>query len=43
MKKSSKYVTAIKSISGATTEAMIHHVKGCMVDFASDIALLQMN
>ena len=43
MKKSSKYVTAVKSISGATTEAMIHHVKGCMVDFASDIVLLQMN
>ena len=40
MKKSTKYVTTVKSIPGATTEGMSHHVKGCMVDFASDILLL---
>ena len=34
MKKSTKYVTTVKSIPGATTEGMSHHVKGCMVDFA---------
>ena len=34
MKKSTKYVTKVKSIPGATTEGMIHHVKGCMVGFA---------
>ena len=33
MKKSTKYVTTVKSIPGATTEGMSHHVKGCMVDF----------
>ena len=36
-KKSTKYA---KSIPGATTEGMIQHAKGCMVDFASDIVLL---
>ena len=40
MKKSTKYVTMVKSIPGATTEGMSHHVKGCMVDFAPDIVLL---
>ena len=40
MKKSTKYVTTVKSIPGATTEGMSHHVKGCMVDFAPDIVLL---
>ena len=40
MKKSTKYVTTVKSIPGATTEGMSHHVKGCMVDFAPDILLL---
>ena len=40
MKKSTKHVTTVKSIPGATTEGMIHHVKGCMVDFVSDIVLL---
>ena len=30
----------VKLIPGATTEGMIHHVKGCMVDFAPDILLL---
>ena len=40
MKRSTKYVTAVKSIPGATTEGMIHHVKGCIVDFAPDIVLL---
>ena len=40
MKKSTKYVTMVKSIPGATTEGMIYHVKGCMVDFAPDIVLL---
>ena len=40
MKKSTKYVTKVKSIPGATTEGMIHHVKGCMVGFAPDIVLL---
>ena len=40
MKKSTKHVTTVKSIPGATTEGMIHHVKGCMVDFAPDIVLL---
>ena len=39
MKKSTKYVTTKKSIPGATTEGS-HHVKGCMVDFAPDIVLL---
>ena len=27
-------------IPGATTEGMIHHVKGCIADFAPDIVLL---
>ena len=40
MKKSTKYVTTVKSIPGATTEGMSHHVKGCMVDFAPDVVLL---
>ena len=40
MKKSTKYVTTVKLIPGATTEGMIYHVKGCMVDFAPDIVLL---
>ena len=40
MKKSTKYVTTVKSIPGATTEGMSHHVKRCMVDFAPDIVLL---
>ena len=40
MKKSTKCVITVKSISGATTEGMIHHVKGCMVGFAPDIVLL---
>ena len=31
----------VKSIPGATTEGMICNVKGCMVDFAPDIVLLQ--
>ena len=43
MKNSTKYVTRVKSISGATTEGMIHHVKGCMVGFAPDIVLLHYN
>ena len=30
-------VTTVKSIPGATTEGMIHHAKGCMVDFTPDI------
>ena len=30
----------VKLIPGATTEGMIHHVKGCMVDFVPDILLL---
>ena len=34
MKKSTKYVTTVNSISEATTEVMSHHVKGCMVHFA---------
>ena len=41
MKKSTKYVTTVKSISGATTLGMIHYVQGCMVDFEPDIVLLQ--
>ena len=40
MKKSTKYITTVKSIPGATTLGMIHHVKGCMVDFAHDNVLL---
>ena len=40
MKKSTKYVTTVKSIPRATTEGMIHHAKGCMVDFAPDIVML---
>ena len=40
MKKRTNYVTTAKSIPGATTEGMIHHVKGCMVDFVADIVLL---
>ena len=40
MRKSTKYVTTVKSIPGATTAAVSHHVKGCMVDFAPDILLL---
>ena len=40
MKKSTKYVATVKSIPGATTEGISHHVKGCMVDFAPDIVLL---
>ena len=40
MKKSTKYVTMVKSIPGATIEGMSHHVKGFMVDFAPDIMLL---
>ena len=39
--KSTKHVITFKSIPGATTEGMIHHVKGCMVDFAPDVVLLQ--
>ena len=39
-KKSTKYVTTVKSIPGATTEGMIPHVKVC-VDFAPDMVLLQ--
>ena len=39
-KKSTKYITTVKSIPGATTEGMNHHVKGCMVNFAPDIVLL---
>ena len=41
MKKSTKYVTKVKLIPGATTEGMVHHVKGCVVDFAPDNVLLQ--
>ena len=40
MKKSTKYVTTVKLIPGATIEGMIHHVKSCRVDFAPDIAPL---
>ena len=40
MKKSTNYDTTVERIPGATTEGMIHHVKGCMVDFAPDIVLL---
>ena len=40
MKKSTKYFTTVKSIPGATTEGMGHHVKGCMIYFAPDIVLL---
>ena len=40
MKKSTKQITTVKSIPGATTEEMIHHVKDCMVDFPPDILLL---
>ena len=40
MKKVTKYVRTVKLIPGATTEGMIHHVKGCMVDIAPDIVLL---
>ena len=40
MKKSTKYVTMVRLIPGATTEGINHHVKGCMVDFAPDIVLL---
>ena len=40
MKKSTKYVTMVKSIPGATTEGMIHYAKGFMVDSAPDILLL---
>ena len=40
MKKNTKHVTMLKSIPGATTEGMIHHFKGCMVDFLPDIMLL---
>ena len=39
MKESTKYVTKVKSIPGATTEGMIHYVKGCMFDFAPDIVI----
>ena len=41
MKKSTKYVTTVKSIAGPTTEGMIHHVKGCMDNFAPDLVLLR--
>ena len=30
----------VKSIPGATTEGIIHYLKGCMVGFAPDIVLL---
>ena len=40
MTKSTKYITTVKSIPGATTLGMIHHVKGCMIDLAPDIVLL---
>ena len=40
MKKSTKYVTTVKSIPGATTEGMSDHVKVCIIDFAPDIVLL---
>ena len=40
MKKSTKNVTTVKSIPGATTEEMIQHVKGCMIYFVADIVLL---
>ena len=40
MKKSTKYITTVELIPGATTEGMIQHVKGCMVDFTPDIVLL---
>ena len=39
-KKSTKFVTTIKMIPGATTEGMIHHVEDCMADFSPDIVLL---
>ena len=39
MKKSTKHVTTVKSIPGATAEEISHHVKSCMVDFAPDIVL----
>ena len=41
MKKSTKYVTTVKSNPGAKTEGMIHHVNCCIVDFALYIELLQ--
>ena len=40
MKKSTKYVTMVKSIPGATIEGVSHHVECFMVDFAPDIMLL---
>ena len=42
MKKSTKYVTMVRLIPGATTEGinLYVYVKGCMVDFAPDIVLL---
>ena len=40
MKRNTKYITKVKSIPGATTEGMSHHVKVCMYDFVSDIVLL---
>ena len=39
-KNKTKYVTTGKSIPAVITEGMIHHVKGCMVDFAPNIVLL---
>ena len=33
MKRNTKYVTKVKSIPGATTEGMSHHVKVCIVYF----------
>ena len=40
MKKRTKYVATVKSVPGPTTEGMINHVKGCVLDFTPDIVLL---
>ena len=36
-KEITKYVATVKSIPGAATYGLIHHVKGCMVYFTTDI------
>ena len=36
MKKSTKSNISVKSISGATSDGMQHHVRGCLADFQAD-------
>ena len=40
MKKRMKSFVSVKSISGASSKAMVHHVRGCLTDLTPDRVIL---